>query len=279
MQHFTGSFQGLNETKIFTQHWLPETPPRAVILLAHGLAEHSGRYIHVAEHMTQQGYALYTLDHRGHGQSEGMTIQIRNFEDYVADLRTYFDQVRAAHPSLPIFLYGHSMGSLVALLFAFRYQDELAGLITTGTALKFAGTNPVLVVLLKGLSRVLPNVRLVTLAANGVSRDPAVVERYVNDPLVHVGRMRLALVAEVERASQKAVRLLPTLRLPYLALHGSADPICMCSATEIIRQSSGSPDTTVKVYDGLYHEIHNEPEQAQVLADITTWLEQHLEPV
>jgi len=126
---------------------------------------------------------------------------------------------------------------------------------------------------------VLPNVRLVTLAANGVSRDPAVVERYVNDPLVHVGRMRLALVAEVERASQKAVRLLPTLRLPYLALHGSADPICMCSATEIIRQSSGSPDTTVKVYDGLYHEIHNEPEQAQVLADITTWLEQHLEPV
>ncbi len=168
----------MNNVTIFTQHWLPDDPPRAVVIIAHGIGEHGGRYAHVAAYLIAHGYAVYAPDHRGHGQSGGDRVLVSNFDEFVTDLRTYFDQVRAAHPDLPIFLYGHSMGSLIALLFAFRYQDDLAGLITTGTALKPLGVNTALIPLIKTATALTPNMRIVPLDANGVSRDPAVVQRY-----------------------------------------------------------------------------------------------------
>ncbi len=276
MQHTTGSFTGLNNVTIFTQSWLPDDAPRAVVIIAHGVGEHSGRYAHVAAYLTAHGYAVYAPDHRGHGQSGGDRVLVSSFDEFVTDLRTYFDQVRAAHPDLPIFLYGHSMGSLIALLFAFRYQDDLAGLITTGTALKPLGVNTALIPLIKTATALTPNMRIVPLDANGVSRDPAVVQRYRDDPLVYHGRISSKLVGALARAIQICLASLSDLRLPYLALHGSDDVLTNVSAAEIVRQSSGAPDTTVKVYDGLHHEIHNEPEQDQVLEDIVAWLDAHL---
>jgi len=278
MHHATGSFIGLNNTGIFTQHWLPDSAPRAVVLIAHGYAEHSGRYAHVAAHLVAHGFAAYALDHRGHGRSGGPRVDVRDFAEFVADLRTYFNAIRAAHPAAPIFLYGHSMGSLISLLFALRWQEELAGLITTGTALRPAGANPVLEPLVRALSRVLPSVALVPpIAAAGISRDPQVVERYLHDPLVHVGRMRLGLASALLRASRTCAERLGDLRLPYLALHGGADVITWPAGAAIIRERSGSPDTTVRIFDGLFHEVHNEPEQAEVLRTVTDWLDAHLQ--
>jgi acylglycerol lipase len=276
MQHTTGSFTSLNDVAIFTQSWLPDDPPRAIVLLAHGIGEHGGRYAHVAAYLTVHGYAFYALDHRGHGRSSGERVQVRSFDEYVTDLRTYFEQVRAAHPDLPIFLYGHSMGSLIALLFAFRYQDDLAGLITTGTALKPLGISTALIPLIKGATTLTPNVPLVPLDPSGVSRDPAVVQAYRDDPLVYHGRISVNMVGALTRAVQSCLASLPDLRLPYLVLHGGADPMTHVSATGIIRRSCGAPDTTITIYDGLRHEIHNEPEQEQVLADMVVWLDAHL---
>ena len=276
MRHDTGSFNGLGGITIFTRQWLPDGSPRAAVLLVHGYGEHSGRYDHVARALVERDYAVYALDHRGHGQSGGKRVQINAIDEYVADLRTCFEQVRTADGALPFFLYGHSMGSVISLRFALRYQSELAGLITTGTAFKFAGANPVTIPLIRGLGRVFPNARLIPLGANGISRDPEVVRRYREDPLVVLGLLRVGLVAELQRAAATIIEQLPTLRLPYLALHGGADPICLPVAAEIIRQRSGSPDTTVKVYEGLYHEVHNEPEQEQVLHDIGDWLDAHV---
>jgi alpha-beta hydrolase superfamily lysophospholipase len=276
MQHVAGSFTGLNDVPIFTQSWLPDDPPRAVVILAHGIGEHSGRFAHVAAYLTAHGYALYALDHRGHGRSGGERMQVRSFDEYVADLRTYFEQVRAAQPDLLIFLYGHSMGSVIALLFAFRYQDDLAGLITTGTALKPLRISPALVPLIKTVTALAPNVRLVPIDPRSVSRDPAVVQAYRDDPLVFHGRISVIMVRAFARAVQTCLASLPDLRLPYLVLHGGADPLAHVSATDIIRRSSGAPDTTIKIYDGLSHEIHNEPEQDQVLADVVAWLDAHL---
>src|SRR5512138_1131880 len=107
MVHTTGSFVGLNKVPVFTQQWLPDDSPRGVVLLAHGIAEHSGRYEHLAACLTEHGYALYALDHRGHGQSGGPRVYVDQFDDFVTDLKTYVDQVRAAYSNLPIFLYGH----------------------------------------------------------------------------------------------------------------------------------------------------------------------------
>ncbi len=276
MQHQTGKFTGLSNTTIFTQQWLPDQPPRAAVILSHGIGEHSGRYAHAAAYFTQQGYAVYALDHRGHGQSAGPRVHVEHFSDFVDDLNTYFEFVRASHPKLPIFVYGHSMGSLISLLFAFRRQDELAGLITTGTALKIVGANAATVAATKSVARVLPHVRLMPLDPVGISRDQSVVQGYRDDPLVFHGKITMQLLAEMSRASADCVRQMPTLRLPYLALHGSADPLCSPDAADIIRAQCASPDKTVKVYDGLYHEIHNEAEQGDVFSDITRWIDAHL---
>lgn len=275
MQHSVGSFMGQQNVTIFTQQWLPEGAPRAVIVIAHGYGEHSGRYVHVAAHLVQHGYAVCALDHRGHGQSGGPRTQIRDMREFVADLRTFIEQVRAAHPDLPLVLYGHSMGSQIALLYAGQYQDELAGLITTGTALA-SGNHPLLVAAVKLLGGLPFNGRILPqIPASAISRDPDVVQAYVDDPLVDSRPVRLDMAAALARGLERAGRVLPELRVPYLALHGGGDLITLPVAARIVEQRSGSPDTTVKVYDGLYHEIHNEPEQDQVLADFTQWLDAH----
>ncbi len=281
MQHATGSFAGLENVSIFTQHWLPDADtPRAVILLAHGYGEHSGRYAHVAAHLVGHGYAVYALDHRGHGRSEGERAQVSDFAEYVADLRTYFEQVRAAQPGRPIVLYGHSMGSLISLLFARRCQDEFAGLITSGTALRLVGVNRWLDALVNMLRRVRPGWRVIAaLPAAGISHDPAVVEQYIDDPLVYHGRFRLDMAAALVRAAREAADVLPELRIPYLALHGGGDPLALPESAAIVRERSGSPDTTVTVYPDLLHEVHNEREREQVLRDITTWLDRRFPAV
>lgn len=273
MQERSGTLIGLGGLCLFTHAWLPDQSPRAVILLVHGVGEHLGRYHHVARSLVERGYAFYALDLRGHGQSEGKRGHVDHFNDFVADVRIYFEQIRAEHPGLPIFIYGHSMGSLIALLFAGSYQDELAGLITSGTALVLAGINAAFKRLIGMLGRVTPDVSLIPLSPIGISRDPDVVQRYIDDPLVYHQKLRVGLVAEMIQASEQAARLLPMLRLPYLALHGSEDPICLPESAEIIKQTAGNEIVTVKVYDGLYHEVHNEPKQDVVLRDIGEWLD------
>lgn len=278
MRHETGTFEGLGGVEIFTQNWLPEgNPSRAAVLIAHGYAEHSGRYAHVAAYLVERGYAVYALDHRGHGRSGGARAQVRDFAEFVTDLRTCFDQIRARQPDLPVFLYGHSMGSLIALLFALRWQDELAGLITTGTALRLGGVRAWLVPAARLLSQWRPNWALIPpLNAAGISRDLTVVERYVHDPLVYRGSMRLGMAVALLRASRTCAERLGELRLPYLALHGGADPLTLPEGAELVRARSGSADTTVHIFEGLYHEVHNEPERQQVLSCLVDWLNAHV---
>lgn len=275
MHHATGSFTGLDDITIFTQHWLPDGPPRAAVMISHGVGEHGGRYTHVAAYLTAHGYAVYAMDYRGHGQSGGERVMIDDYEDYATDLRACFEQVRAAHPGLPVFLYGHSMGSLIALLFAFRWGDDLAGLITTGTSLKPIALNRMTGPLIETAGSVVPQARLIPVPTDTLSRDPAVGQRYRDDPLVYHRALPMRALRALARAARICTASLPALRVPYLVLHGGADSLTRVEAVDIIRRTCGSPDLTVKVYDGLYHEIHNEREQEQIFRDIVAWLDQH----
>ena len=132
LRHLEGTFEGKGGLAIFHQRWLPAGDARAVLLIAHGYGEHSGRYGNVVEEFVPRGYAVYALDHRGHGRSEGERVHVDHFDDYVEDLKTYLDQIRNETGDLPIYLLGHSMGSFIATSYAARYRDELTGLILSG---------------------------------------------------------------------------------------------------------------------------------------------------
>lgn len=278
MQHHREMIIGLGGLALFTQTWRPDRAPRGIVLLVHGVGEHSGRYEHVAAYLVERGYAVFALDHRGHGRSEGRRVSIRRFDEYVVDLRLYFEHIRARDPEPPVFLYGHSMGSIIALRFALLYQSELAGLITTGTALNPHLPVPRAVIpVARLLARVAGAVKVIPpIVLEGLSRDPAVIAAYRTDPLVYYGRLRLGWSAELYRAVREVNRLLPALHLPCLVLHGADDPIALPAGAGAVRARAGSADLTVRVYPGLRHEIHNEPEHAQVLGDIAAWLDAHI---
>jgi alpha-beta hydrolase superfamily lysophospholipase len=274
MDHTTGTFTGLKNLEIFYQRWYPEADPRAVLVVVHGLAEHSGRYQHVAEYFVERGYAVYALDHRGHGRSEGERAHVDRFGELVADLRTFVDLMRQREPERGIFMIGHSMGGTIATLFAEEHGDVLRGLILSGAFMRpSGGVSPALVLVSKLLSAVAPKLGVTPLEASSVSRDPQVVARYDADPLNYRGRVRARMGTELLQAGTAALADLPKITLPILIMHGGADQLADPEGSRLIYEGVSSIDRTLKIYDGLYHEIFNEPEKQRVLADVAGWLE------
>jgi alpha-beta hydrolase superfamily lysophospholipase len=256
--------------------WLPDDTPRAALLLAHGIGEHSARYTHVAQALTDAGYAVYSMDYRGHGKSEGIRSYFDDFSAPVDDLEARFDAMRSAHPDLKHFVFGHSMGALLSLLLVLRRQADIAGWITEGTPLHVEQTVPGFVVGLAGLlTNVIPRARAIPLDFNALSRDEAVVAAYKADPLVDAKPTRIGMAYRLIKAAQGASQKLTQITLPVLIVHGGKDTICPPSGSQLIYDRSASDDKAIKFYDNAYHEIHNEPEQTEFLQDIITWLNAH----
>lgn len=276
-KHETFNFTGLEGLNIFCQNWHPEGDPRAVLLIVHGYAEHSGRYRHVAEHFAELGYAVYTLDHRGHGQSDGVRADVVRFEDYLADLKTFLGIVKEREPGRQVFLIGHSMGGAIVTLFTARHGGYFDGLITSGAGVKVeGGVSPLLIRLSKIVAALAPRLPTVPLDAEAVSRDSEVVARYRSDPLNYLGKVRARMGVQMLRAAELIATELPDTILPILILHGTADRLADPAGSQMIYDRVSSTDKTLRFYDGLYHELFNEPEREQVLADVTTWLEAHV---
>jgi acylglycerol lipase len=256
--------------------WLPEQPPAGVVVIAHGFAEHGGRYAAVAERLTAAGIAVRAPDHRGHGLSEGKRTGIVRFEDYVDDLTTVIAQVRALWPPLRVALLGHSMGGLIALDLAVRQAVSLDGLVLSAPAACPREVSRLTLAVGRVLSRVAPNTGVLRLPLNRISRDPAVVEAYNNDPLVFRTPIRARLGAEMLDAMDRVDAGLPELRVPLLVMQGTSDGLVDPGCGPHVFGRAGLADKTLKMYDGLWHEIFNEPERDHVLADLTGWLGSHL---
>jgi alpha-beta hydrolase superfamily lysophospholipase len=279
MKHQEGFFKGIRETNIYYQSWLPEGEPKAVLLIVHGLAEHSGRYGNVVNHFVPLGYAVYGIDHIGHGKSEGDRVHVKRFDDYTNTLKAYFDKVRGSKPDKPVFLVGHSMGGLIGAVYLLDHQGELAGAVLSGPAVKIpSNVTPATIFVGKILSALIPGYGLIELEAEGVSRDPAVVQAYINDPLVYRGKMTSRLAAEMLQAMQTVTVQAAKITLPILIVQGSADRLVNPEGARELYEAVSSADKQIKIYDGFYHEVFNEPEHDKVLRDVELWLEGHLGP-
>jgi acylglycerol lipase len=276
MRHEEGFFQGVRGVRIYQQCWLPDGEPKAVLLVVHGLGEHCGRYSNVVSHLVPLGYALYGLDHVGHGKSEGAREYVESFDDFTDTLDTYREMVRQAQPDKPVVLYGHSLGGLISTTYLLDHQAGLAGAILSAPLSRVPENVSAMTVMLgRVLSRLAPKAGVVPLDATGVSRDPAVVQAYMDDPLVFHGKTPARLAAEMLRAMQRVMAEAGKITLPVMMLQGSADRLDPGDA-EFLYNAVSSADKTLKVYEGLYHETHNEPECATVLRDMEAWLEAHV---
>ena len=271
--HEEGRFGGEGGLEIYWQAWLPEGEPRAVIVLAHGASEHGGRYAWTGEELTGRGYAVYAIDHRGHGRSAGDRAVIDRMRNAVEDLHTLVERAARAYPGRPLVLLGHSMGGAVALAYTAAHEDALDALVLSGALAVLEAASPVQRVVGRVLSAVAPSLGVVAIDSTAVSRDPDVVADYDADPLNYHGKLPARTVAELSRAIDGFPEAVTRFRLPMLAMHGTADRLVPIAGSEMVIERAGSGDKTFKRYDGLYHEILNEPERQQVVDDIADWLD------
>lgn len=277
MRHETSFLKTSDNLTLFTQAWLPEGTPRAIVLLVHGYGEHSTRYTHVAEALVAASYAVYAIDHRGHGKSEGLQAYFASMDAPVADLRAYFETIQRQYPGQKIFIYGHSMGSILSLAFTLKYQNDIAGLIITGTAITGDETVPApLVAIGQVLQRFIPTVPLLpALGLDELASDPSVGEVYGKDPLVYRGKWRIGMGIGLIVAGRAIQGQLQNLRLPLLIMHGEEDKITPISGSHMVRDRAASVDKTFKSFPKMRHEIHNDFSKGEVIDTIIQWLNAH----
>ncbi|RLC60491.1 MAG: alpha/beta hydrolase [Chloroflexi bacterium] len=277
MEHNEGTFTGFGGLELYYQRWRPEGRPKAVLPIVHGFGEHSGRYGNVVDWFVPQGYAVYAFDLRGHGRSPGPRGYINEWAEFRGDVRSFLELVHEQEPERATFLLGHSMGGLIALEYALHHPEGLAGVIASGPVLAQVGVSPLLLALSKVLSGILPRLTLDTkLDATAISRDQAVVEAYVNDPLVHsLGTPRLS--TELTRAVEWTQAHAAEMRIPCLIVHGSADRLAPPEGSRVFYENMTLTDKERQVYEGYYHEVFNDVGKERALAAVEAWIGRHLD--
>jgi acylglycerol lipase len=276
MKHSSDTFLSQDQIILYEQFWECDAP-KGAIALVHGIAEHSDRYVHIAEAFTQAGFNFYTFDLRGHGKSDGDRCYTPSFNHYLADVDIFLERVRSRTNAFPLFLMGHSMGGAIATLYCITRQvkeSQLQGLILSAALLKSREVSPILLQIAFFLGRLFPKQQsFVRLSGQSISRDQQVVDAYQNDEKVYHARMPFRTLCELLRATQRIETNLEQVTVPFLAMHGTADTLTDPAGSKELYQRSPIADKTLQLYDGLFHEILNEPEHEQVMADVVAWVQ------
>ncbi len=272
MEHREASFQGVGGLALSYQSWRPDGGFRATLAIVHGLGEHSGRYMNIVNHLVPRGYVVYCYDLRGHGRSPGKRGHFNAWAELRGDLEAFLDMVRKSETGRPLFLMGHSMGGLIVLEYALHHPEGLTGVIASAPGLSTEGLSPLMIRVSKLLSGILPSLSVATgLDATGISRDPAVVKAYVEDPLVHArGTPRAAV--EGTTAIEWTLAHAADWQPPLLIVHGDADRLVPVRASGVFFDRVAVAHKQRIVYDGGYHEPHNDTCHPQLLADLERWL-------
>jgi len=258
------------------RHWRVANP-KATVLLVHGLGEHTGRYQRVAELFNERGFAVVAPDHIGHGESPGTRVFVTKFDDYLQGVRECKSVIDRDYPGCPCFVLGHSMGGLITARLLLDDQAQYAGALLSGPAFAAGDPPPALVMWIgRLLAKVAPTFGMIELDASGVSRDPKVVAAYNDDPLVNHGKITAALGIGIFDAMAQVMPRVGDITLPVLVMHGGADTMAAPEGSEAFGAAVGSADVTVNILPGLYHEIFNEPEGAEIVAAYGDWIEARL---
>ncbi len=279
MQHEDGHFRTHDDLMLYEQHWLPESAPKVLLAVIHGLGEHSGRYEDFAAWFVPQDYAVYAFDHRGHGQSPGQRGHVDEWAEYREDMRTFLEGIKGEATDAPLFIIGHSLGALITLDYALHYPMGLTGVVASGPPLgRGEDVSPVLMFIGKLLSHIAPKTQMQSgLNAESLSRDEDVVRAYQDDPLVH-GLVTPRFAAQMDTTMKRTMKAAPEWKsdLPLLIVHGGGDPICPPEASARFLERVGAEDKTRHAYPGYLHEVFNEVGREKVLQDVQEWLEAHL---
>jgi acylglycerol lipase len=245
--------------------------PRAVMVIVHGICEHSGRYNYISSRFNTWGYSVYRFDLRGHGRSGGERGYIEDYERFIDDTDMVVTLARQENPGLPLFLLGHSMGGFITVAYGVKHPNRLSGLIHSGAAVM---APPEVKALGEGFDyNALALTPIPNNLSNLISRDPNVIKAYNDDPLV-LKEFTIKLMGEIFIKGMKwLLKNMSSYRYPCLILHGGGDQIVPSEASQNLYNRIASTDKQIKIYDGLYHEILNEPEKETVLADIHQWIE------
>ncbi|MCE9572858.1 MAG: lysophospholipase [Deltaproteobacteria bacterium] len=262
---------------LWAQHWKPRTGDvRAVVVIHHGLADHSSRYQAFAEDLVHAGYEVWAMDMRGHGRSSGERTRADRIDEYLDDLDLLMAQVRKADGDRPVFLFGHSLGGLIATLYTIERQPPLAGLILSGPALAFDAP-PVQAGALRFIGAVWPAVPLLATPHEDFSSSLAVIDQMNDDKLIYAPRGPARTARSAVDGVARVWAATDRLRVPLLALHGTIDKLTAPSGSRDLVARAASTDKTLRIYPGLNHDLLHEPDGhgAMVEAEITAWLDAH----
>lgn len=260
---------GLN---IFFRSWRPDGKARGVVMIVHGFNSHSGHYLWVADQLVAAGLAVYALDLRGRGRSDGERFYVEKFADYLSDVSGLLAIIQKREPGLPVFILGHSAGGVISSVFTLENQSQLAGLICESFAFQVPAPDFALAVI-KGLSHLAPHAHVLKLPNKEFSRDPAVVKAMNEDPLIDHEVQPTLTVAEMVRADERLKAEFPLITLPLFVMHGTADKVTRPEGSQLFYDNAGSADKTLKLYDGHAHDLLNDLDKETVMSDINAWID------
>jgi acylglycerol lipase len=268
-------FEGLKGLRIFYRSWRPDGKPRAVVAICHGLNAHSGEYLWVGDQLAAAGFAVYALDLRGRGKSDGDRFYVDDLADYVSDVAMLIELAKQREPGVPVYLLGHSAGGVVSCIYTLDNQDKIAGLICEDFAFQTPAPDFALAVV-KGISHLAPHAHVLKLHNEDFSRDPNVVKSKNEDPLLAHEVQPSATIAALARADERLKREFPLIELPVFMLHGTADKVTKPSGSQTFYDKAGSKDKTLKLYEGHYHDLLNDIGKEEVMSDILAWIDKRL---
>lgn len=282
-----GTLESSKGKKLYTRYWYndngpKELEPKALLFIVHGLCEHCLWYTEMAEFLNTFGIYAFAHDHVGHGQSEGSRVHIDDFQEYVDDCVLHAEKMRKEFPNIPMFVLGHSMGGLIAIVATNQRPDLFRGVILDAPLITQDHLPPAFVVWLgRMVAKILPQMPTRQLDSKAVSRDPEVVKQYEDDPLVYHGKLKCRQVATMLDAMETVGKSLSDIEWPFLILHGEPDTLTSVKGSKLMFEKAKSKDKKLKLFPDAYHQLHGElePVKSETLNLIASWITERLGPV